>query len=745
MVKILYVFASLKHCYKKGNMKKHHYLNSTNHNTSFKPQPYESTGNRPNNDDNNIIYTCPMHPEIQQNTAGFCPICGMSLELIGFSNKEEENKEYKNTTIKFIVAIIFSIPLLIFNMAPHLKLGYLNSISQNPYVNLIQLCLASVVVLYAGLMFFQRGYYSVIHKKLNMFTLIALGVGTAYVYSLIITVIEAFTKHSLNLNVYFEPAAIIVTFTLLGQYLELKARQHTSKNIKYLLKLTPKIATVLKNNQEIETPINKLAINDIIKITTGAKIPVDGVIIKSFSYVDESMISGEPTLVEKKVGDTIIGGTLNGSGSFIMKTTKVGKDTMLSQITNIVMNAQRSKASWQKLADKVSAYFVPIVISIAIFTFLSWWFIDKNFNFAFISAVSVLIIACPCALGLATPMSIMAAVAKAARKGILVKDAESLEKLIKVNTLVLDKTGTITKGEISLSEIIILNNNYSNNQLLTLAASIENNSKHPLSRSIVTAAKVKNLTLEEPKDFSYKVGLGLEATINHKQIIIGSLKLMQQLNVALSNLPKLKHKLNHNLVFMAVDNTLVAIFILKDEIKPEAKATIEKLKQQNIHVVMLTGDSSTVAKNIAKEVAIDEVKAEVSPIDKINYVEKLQKTGAIVAFAGDGINDAPALAKADVSIAMGLGSDIALEGSNIILVSGNLKGIVNALNLSKATITNIKQNLFLAFVYNIVAIPFAAGLFFSLFNMLLSPEIASLTMALSSISVILNSLRFLKS
>ncbi|XWO13351.1 Copper-exporting P-type ATPase [Candidatus Hepatincola sp. Pdp] len=724
-------------------MKKQHF--TTNQHTSLKTKPYESIAPNSSNTDDEVIYTCPMHPEVKQNAAGFCPICGMTLEPIGLSNQEEENQEYHNITIKFIIALCLSIPLLLFNMSTHLKIEYLNHIYKSPYFNILQLFLASIVVIYSGSIFFQRGYYSLINKKLNMFTLIALGVGTAYIYSLIITTIELFTKHSLNLNVYFEPASIIVTFTLLGQYLELKARQHTSNNIKYLLKLTPKVATVLKNNQEIETPIDKLAINDIIKITPGAKIPVDGIVIKGLSYVDESMISGESTLVTKKVKDTVIGGTVNSSGSFIMKATKVGKDTMLSQIANIVLNAQRSKASWQKLADTVSAYFVPIVIIIAIFTFLSWWFIGNNFNFAFISAISVLIIACPCALGLATPMSIMAAVAKAARKGILVKDAESLEKLLKINTLVLDKTGTLTKGKITLSEIITLNDNYSKNQLLMLAASIENNSEHPLSKAIVTAAKSKELTLAEPKNFVYKVGLGIEANINNKQVIIGNLKLMQQLKVATSNLPKLNNVLNLNLVFMAIDNTLVAIFILKDEIKPEAKATIEKIKKQNIKVVMLTGDRVEIATNIAKEVAIDNFKAGISPLDKINYVEKLQTTGAIIAFAGDGINDAPALAKADVSIAMGLGSDIAIEGSNIILASGNLEGIVNAINLSKATITNIKQNLFLAFVYNIVAIPFAAGLFFSLFNMLLSPEIASLTMALSSVSVILNSLRFLKS
>ncbi|UQY79938.1 Copper-exporting P-type ATPase [Candidatus Hepatincola sp. Av] len=725
-------------------MKKQHFK-TTNQHTSFKLKPYESIAPNSSNTDDEVIYTCPMHPEVKQNAAGFCPICGMTLEPMGLSNQEEENKEYHNITIKFIIALCLSIPLLLFNMSTHLKIEYLNHIYKSPYFNILQLFLASIVVIYSGSIFFQRGYYSLINKKLNMFTLIALGVGTAYIYSLIITIIELFTKHFLNLNVYFEPASIIVTFTLLGQYLELKARQHTSNNIKYLLKLTPKVATVLKNNQEIETPIDKLAINDLIKITPGAKIPVDGIIIKGLSYVDESMISGESTLVTKKVKDTVIGGTINSTGSFIMKATKVGQDTMLSQIANIVLNAQRSKASWQKLADTVSGYFVPIVIIIAIFTFLSWWFIGNNFNFGFISAISVLIIACPCALGLATPMSIMAAVAKAARKGILVKDAESLEKLLKINTLILDKTGTLTKGKITLSEIIILNDNYSNSQLLMLAASIENNSEHPLSKAIVTAAKSKNLTLVEPKNFVYKVGLGLEATINNKQVIIGNLKLMQQLKVATSNLPKLNNVLNLNLVFMAIDNTLVAIFILKDEIKPEAKATIEKIKKQNINVVMLTGDRVEIATNITKEVAIDNFKAGISPLDKINYVEKLQTTGAIIAFAGDGINDAPALAKADVSIAMGLGSDIAIEGSNIILASGNLEGIVNAINLSKATINNIKQNLFLAFVYNIVAIPFAAGLFFSLFNMLLSPEIASLTMALSSVSVILNSLRFLKS
>jgi heavy metal translocating P-type ATPase len=658
------------------------------------------------------MYTCPMHPEVQKNKPGSCPICGMALELVSpkkdeesKNNKKTENSEYYWMLGRFWIGVILSLPLIFI-----------------PMKDLFQLILATPVVIVCGWPFFVRGFLSLKNLKLNMFTLISMGVGTAYIYSIF-------------KGGYFEPAAAITTLVLLGQVMELKARSRTNSAIKQLLNLAPPKAILIKEDQsESEVPVAHIQVSNLLRVQPGAKIPVDGIVISGHSSVDQSMVTGESMPIEKDKDDLLIGGTLNGTGSFIMRATKVGHETLLAQIVDMVSKAQRTKAPIQKLADTVSSYFVPIVILIALMTFFTWYIFGPSpkIDFAILTSVAVLIIACPCALGLATPMSIMVGLGQGAKAGILVKNSEALETLSKINTLVIDKTGTLTEGKPSVSEIVVLNKNYSESDILTFSASLERGSEHPLANAIINFSKTKNIKLEEPKNFKSLTGLGVTGNISGLDIALGNQKLMESLNITIT--PK-------NYIYLAINNQLAGYLIIKDKIKSDTPAVIAALKKQNINIIMLTGDNAETAAAIAKEAGIDDFKADILPQHKFEYIQELQKKGLIVAMAGDGVNDAPALTQANVGIAMGKGTDIAMESAGIVLVSGSLMGILKAKKLSEAILTNIRQNLFLAFIYNILAIPVAAGIFYPFFGILLSPVIASAAMSLSSVSVIVNALR----
>jgi Cu+-exporting ATPase len=653
-----------------------------------------------------------MHPEVQKNKPGSCPICGMALELVSpkkdeesKNNKKTENSEYYWMLGRFWIGVILSLPLIFI-----------------PMKDLFQLILATPVVIVCGWPFFVRGFLSLKNLKLNMFTLISMGVGTAYIYSIF-------------KGGYFEPAAAITTLVLLGQVMELKARSRTNSAIKQLLNLAPPKAILIKEDQsESEVPVAHIQVSNLLRVQPGAKIPVDGIVISGHSSVDQSMVTGESMPIEKDKDDLLIGGTLNGTGSFIMRATKVGHETLLAQIVDMVSKAQRTKAPIQKLADTVSSYFVPIVILIALMTFFTWYIFGPSpkIDFAILTSVAVLIIACPCALGLATPMSIMVGLGQGAKAGILVKNSEALETLSKINTLVIDKTGTLTEGKPSVSEIVVLNKNYSESDILTFSASLERGSEHPLANAIINFSKTKNIKLEEPKNFKSLTGLGVTGNISGLDIALGNQKLMESLNITIT--PK-------NYIYLAINNQLAGYLIIKDKIKSDTPAVIAALKKQNINIIMLTGDNAETAAAIAKEAGIDDFKADILPQHKFEYIQELQKKGLIVAMAGDGVNDAPALTQANVGIAMGKGTDIAMESAGIVLVSGSLMGILKAKKLSEAILTNIRQNLFLAFIYNILAIPVAAGIFYPFFGILLSPVIASAAMSLSSVSVIVNALR----
>jgi P-type Cu+ transporter len=697
------------------------------------------------------IYTCPMHPEIRQKGQGTCPICGMALEPEEVTLTDEPNHELMDMTKRFWVSSALAVPLLLIAMSEMISgLSLFEKISPQT-MSLLQFVLATPVVLWGGWPFFERGVASIRSRNLNMFTLIAIGTGMAYAYSLVGTFSpsifpESFRSHGGHLPLYYEAAAIITALVLLGQVLELRARSQTGSAIKALLGLVPKTARkVLPSGEEQEVTIESIHVGDMLRVRPGEKIPVDGVLLEGRSSVDESMVTGEPIPVEKLKDSKVTGGTVNGTGSFVFKATRVGADTLLSQIVKMVSQAQRSRAPIQKLADKVAGVFVPIVIVIAVLSAITWAVFGPSpaLNYALINAVAVLIIACPCALGLATPMAIMVGTGRGAHAGVLIKNAEALETLEKINTLVVDKTGTLTHGKPELASVETLPG-FDETSVLKFAASLENASEHPLAQAIVKGAKDKNLTLSKVDDFKSHTGKGLTGHIDGKSVSIGNAALLLELGIDSSELSQkaaILQKEGKGAMLIAIDGKPVGIVVVHDPVKNSAIPALHKLRELGIKVVMLTGDNKLTAEAVARTLGIAEVRAEVLPSEKGEVIKKLQAEGNFVAMAGDGINDAPALAQAHVGIAMGTGTDVAMESAGVTLIKGDLLGIVRAITLSRATMKNIRQNLFFAFIYNLLGVPVAAGVLYPFFGILLSPMLASAAMSLSSVSVIANSLR----
>lgn len=678
------------------------------------------------------IYTCPMHPEIEQDHPGACPICGMALEP-KVASLQEDDSEYREMRLRFIVGSILAIPLFILAMSEMRASFFPTKVSK-----WIQFILCTPVVLWAGAPFFVKAWRSLKNRYLNMFTLIALGVGTAYIYSVVAVFFpgifpESFKQHG-RIPLYFESAAIITVLVLLGQVLELRARSKTNQSIRLLLEQGAKSARIIQNNVEKEIPIDEVIVGDILRVKPGDKVPLDGKIIEGTSQLDESMITGEPLPVLKKIGDNVVGGTINQVGSFLMRVEKVGHETLLAKIVQMVSEAQRSRAPIQNLADAVSGYFVPLVILIALITFCVWLYFGPapSFSYAILNAVAVLIIACPCALGLATPISIMVGMGKGAEMGVLIKNAEALEKLEKVNLIITDKTGTLTEGKPKIVAIQTVQP-WEEDQLLKWAASLEQMSEHPLAHAIVTDATKKQLRLMNVDDFQAIPGKGIKGIIEGKQVLIGNQAFLSSEGVQGETYP--------NTLNIAVDQRVVGSISVEDPIKQTTLDAIKELHQLNEKVVMLTGDNRERANAIAKQLQIDQVIAEVLPQDKKNYVNEFKNQGYQVAMAGDGINDAPAIAAADVGIAMGTGSDVAIETADVTLVKGDMRGIARAIILARAMMRNIRQNLFFAFIYNILGIPIAAGILYPFTGMLLNPMIAALAMSFSSVSVIANALR----
>lgn len=694
------------------------------------------------------IYICPMHPEIRQEGPGTCPICGMALEPETTTGDEGENPELTDFRKRFWIGLLLTLPVFILEMGAHV----FNLHLVNPQVsNWLQLTFGTPVVLWAGWPFFERAWLSLKTRNLNMFTLIAMGTGVAWLYSIIATIApdlfpEAFRNSDGSVPVYFEAAAVIVVLVLLGQMLELKAREQTGGAIRALLDLAPKTARRIdENGNEEDVPLDQIKAGDHLRVRPGEKIPLDGVVTEGGSAVDESMITGESMAVKKEPKNKVIGGTMNQTGSFVMQAERVGKDTMLSQIVKMVSEAQRSRAPIQRMADLVAGWFVPAVIFIAVIAFGVWALFGPApaLSYALIAAVSVLIIACPCALGLATPMSIMVGVGKGAKAGVLIKNAEALERMEKIDTLVVDKTGTLTKGKPTVTKIVA-EAGFTEDNLLLLAASLEQGSEHPLAHAIVEAAKDKNLDLAAAEDFDSPTGKGVIGKIQGKNVALGNVMLMEEQSIDASHLSAKADELRSDgatVIFIAVDGKPAGLLAIADPIKETTQEAIKALHEQGMRIVMLTGDNRRTAEAVAKMLGIEEVEAEILPEDKGKIVQKLQAEGRIVAMAGDGTNDAPALAAADVGIAMGTGTDVAMESAGITLLKGDLIGIVRARALSVSTMGNIRQNLFFAFIYNAAGVPIAAGILYPFFGILLSPIIAAAAMSLSSVSVVLNALR----
>lgn len=687
-----------------------------------------------------IEYTCPMHPQVIKEGPGSCPICGMALEPKIFSAEKEENQELKEMTLRFWVSFFLVLPVV-----------FLSMLAQESHSTRIQVILTTPIVLWGGWPFFKRGFASIVNKNPNMFTLISLGVGAAYFYSMVAALFPSlfppsFLDEHNTIPLYFEAAGVITVLVLLGQVLELKARERTSYAIRALIGLQPKMARViLSDNKEMDIPLEEVKEGDRLRVRPGEKVPTDGVVLEGKSSINESMITGEAFPILKTVGDKVTGATINESGSFIMKAERVGKDTLLSQIIHLVSEAQRSRAPIQNMADRVSYYFVPSVIFIAILTFIIWGLFGPApaFANALINAVAVLIIACPCALGLATPMSIMVGVGQGAKSGILIKNASALEKMSKVDTLVVDKTGTLTEGKPALTNLFSFGNK-EEDEILQLAASLEVGSEHPLGAPIVAKAKEKNLQLLPVEDFKSVSGKGVTGKIASSHVAIGNKKLLTDLDIDSSlatekDAPLLQE--GKTVLYFAINHHLVALFAVSDPIKSSTKEAIDLLHKEGIRIIMLTGDRETTAKAVGKALQIDEIKADVLPEEKNRIIKELQKEKKVVAMAGDGINDAPALAEADVGIAMGTGTDVAIESASVTLVKGDLRGIARAILLSRATMVNIKQNLLFAFIYNALGVPIAAGVLYPFTGLLLTPMIASAAMTLSSLSVIINALR----
>ena len=694
-------------------------------------------------------YTCPMHPEIIKDEPGSCPICGMDLVPME-PTQSAEDKTYLKLLKKMKLSLIFAIPVFIISMSMHLPSNPLMKLMPQIYWDWSQFVLTLPIVFYTCWMFYERAWKSIITWNLNMFTLVGIGTGAAFLFSIAGLLFPAFFPQEFKsemggVNLYFEATAVILTLVLLGQLLEARAHSKTSGAIKELLKLAPSEATLVVDGVDKIVSIHSIKKDDLLRVKPGEKIPVDGIIVEGSSSIDESMISGEPIPVDKTVDDKVSSGTINGTKSFVMKAERVGSETLLSQIIKMVSDASRSRAPIQKLADTISKYFVPIVVGVSIITFIVWAYFgpEPAMVYAFVNAVAVLIIACPCALGLATPMSVMVGVGKGAQSGILIKNAEALETMNKVNVLITDKTGTLTEGKPSVEKVVALEGD--SNDLLQQIASLNQYSEHPLAQAVVNYAKEKKTALTKVDDFEAVAGMGVTGTVAKNKVALGNKKLMEKIKASVSTELEAQilaeQKLGKTVSYISVDNKALGYVCITDAIKKTSAAAIKNLMEQGVEVIMLTGDNENTAKAVADELHLTNFKAGFLPEDKLAFIKKLQAEGKIVAMAGDGINDAPALAQSNVGIAMGTGTDVAIESAAITLVKGDLQGIVKAKNLSHAVMKNIKQNLFFSFVYNVLGVPIAAGVLFPVFGLLLSPIIAALAMSFSSVSVIANSLR----
>ncbi len=694
------------------------------------------------------IYTCPMHPEVRQVGPGSCPICGMALEPEQVSLDDAPDPELIDMVRRFWIALALTAPVFVIEMGRHL--GLMRLLPSMMWSNWISLVLATPVVLWAGAPFFARGWRSLVSRNLNMFTLIAMGTGVAYIYSLVGTLAPqlfpaAFRDHDGAVAVYFEAAAVITVLVLLGQVLELRARARTSGAIRALLGLAPKTARRVTPHGDEDVAIEKIAVGDLLWVRPGEKIPVDGVVTDGGSFVDESMVTGEPMPVQKASGAQVIGGTVNQSGGLVLRAAKVGRDTVLARIVDMVARAQRSRAPIQRLADQVAGWFVPAVIAAALLAFSAWMMFgpEPRLTYALVAAVTVLIIACPCALGLATPMSIMVGVGRGAHSGILIRDAQALEGFERIDTMVIDKTGTLTEGKPKVVHIITAEA-FEEREVLRLSASVERGSEHPLARAILSAARERGLDLSEVRDFASPSGKGATGTVDGKAIALGNAVLMAELKVATQALDSAAEAARQDgatAIYVAIDGHVAAVIAIADPIKPSAKAALEALRGDGLRIVMLTGDNLTTARAVASQLGIEQVEAGVLPERKSEVVQRLRSEGRRVAMVGDGVNDAPALAAADVGIAMGGGTDVAIESAGVTLLTGDLAGLVRARRLSAATMRNIRQNLAFAFLYNAAGIPIAAGVLYPVFGILLSPMVGAAAMALSSVSVIGNALR----
>jgi Cu+-exporting ATPase len=683
-------------------------------------------------------YTCPMHPEIVRGKPGACPICGMALEP-RHPATEEDHSELNDMSRRFWVSAALTAPLLVLMFFDF------------PARRWLELALATPVVLWGGWPFFERGWASLVNRSLNMFTLIALGTGASYAMSLVAVLVpsaipESFRTRGGEVPLYFEPAAVITALVLLGQVLELRARSRTSGALKSLLGLAPKAARVVgESGHEQDVSIERIRTGDLLRVRPGEKVAVDGIVVEGSSSVDESMLTGESIPVEKSAGAGVTGGTVNGTGSFVMRAERVGTDTLLSQIVRMVSEAQRTRAPIQRLADVVASYFVPAVVLVAVLTFTAWaiWGPEPRLGHAFVNVVAVLIIACPCALGLATPMSIMVGTGRGATAGVLVRNAEALELLEKMKVLVVDKTGTLTEGKPKLTTVAPVGGGLSESELLGLAASVEQSSEHPLAEAILAGAKERGIEIGSAADFESITGKGITGTVNGRKVAVGNLALLENASDLAASAERLRGE-GQSVMFVAVDGQPAGLIGVADPIKASTAEAVQLLQRERVRITMLTGDSRTTALAVAKKLGIDDVEAEVLPDQKAAAIRKLQSGGTVVGMAGDGVNDAPALAQAEIGIAMGTGTDIAMESAGITLVNGDLRGVARALRLSRATMRNIRQNLFFAFVYNVLGVPIAAGILYPFFGLLLSPMIASAAMTFSSVSVITNALRLRK-
>jgi len=715
------------------------------------PERYLTKQEEPEPLPQGTLYTCPMHPEIVQEGPGPCPICGMALEPMGIPPEDAENPELKDFTRRFIVALPLAFALLVINMS-----GHLFGIDLLPFLapaaeQWLEFALAAPVVLWCGWPFFVRGFVSLRTGRLNMFSLIALGTGAAFLYSVVATLAPSLFPASMadahgRVPIYFEAAAVIVALVLLGQVLELRARERTGGAIRALLDLAPKTALRVGPGGKTETiPLASVKVGDVLRVRPGDKVPIDGTVIDGRSAVDESMLTGEPVPVEKVAGDTVTGGTLNGTGSFDMRVDRTGAETTLSQVVAMVADAQRSRAPIQALADSVAAIFVPAVIAVAVIAFVAWLIFGPSpqLAYALVAAVSVLIIACPCALGLATPISIMVATGRGAHAGVLVRNAAALERLASVDTLVVDKTGTLTEGKPSLTGVETAPG-FKEDEVLRLAAALEAGSEHPLAEAILRGAEERGLKFEKVAGFDSITGQGVQGRVDNRVVLLGNARLMDGAGIDIAPLAEAAETRRHNgetVMMLADGGKLAGLVAVSDPIKQGAAEAVKTLHQLGLKIVMATGDNATTAKAVAAKLGIDEVRAGLRPEQKLDLIGDLQRQGAVVAMAGDGINDAPALAKADVGIAMGTGADVAMESAGLTLLRGDLRGIVRGVELARATMRNIKQNLVFAFAYNALGVPIAAGVLYPVFGMLLSPMIAAAAMSLSSVSVVSNALR----